>query len=150
MGKTRLSETARLLKRSVMRDLMKHAVDPEIISLAGGFPANDCIPVEAFQASIDRVLTRDGYRALQYGPPYMPLREWLAAYMNERGVTCEPEQIFITNGAQQGLAILSRLFCDPGAPAVIEAVTFTGIQQVTIGRRLRTRSVATDLRVAWM
>jgi len=145
MRKTQLSETARLLKRSVMRDLMKHAVDPQIISLAGGFPANDCIPVETFRASMDRVLTRDGYRALQYGPPYRPLREWLAAYMQQRGVQCEPEQVFITNGAQQGLAILSRLFCDPGDPAVIEAVTFTGVQQVTVGRRLATRTVATHL-----
>ncbi len=53
--------------------------------------------------------------------------------------------MFITNGAQQGLTILSRLFLDPGAPAVIEAVTFTGIQQVTAGRGAAVRTVPTDL-----
>ena len=62
-----------------------------------------------------------------------------------RGVDCSPDQVFITNGAQQGLTILSRLFLDPGAPAVIEAVTFTGIQQVTAGRGAVVRTVPTDL-----
>ncbi len=65
--------------------------------------------------------------------------------MRARGVACEPEQVFITNGAQQGLTILSRLFLDPGQPAVIEAVTFTGIQQVTAGRGAVVRTVPTDL-----
>ena len=140
-----LSRTARQLKRSVMRDLMSVAVDPRIISLAGGLPANDCVPVESFQQCVDRVLSREGYRALQYGPPYMPLREWIADYMRKKSVKCDPEEVFITNGAQQGLAILSRLFCDPEDPVVIESTTFTGIQQVTVGRRLSVRTVSTHL-----
>jgi 2-aminoadipate transaminase len=140
-----LSQTATSLKRSVMRELMALAVSPDIISLAGGLPANDCLPVQALQACIDHVLRRDGYRALQYGPQYMPLREWLAGYMNRKGVGCTPENIFITNGAQHGLAILSRLYADPGDTAVVEAVTFTGVQQVTAGRRLKVRTVPTHL-----
>ena len=65
--------------------------------------------------------------------------------MQKRGVACKPENIFITNGAQHSLAILSRLFADPGDVALIEAVTFTGVQQVTAGRRLPARTVPTDL-----
>lgn len=140
-----LSQTATNIKRSVMRELMALAVSPDIISLAGGLPANDCLPVQEFRTCIDRVLRRDGFRALQYGPQFMPLREWLAGYMNRKGVVCTAENVFITNGAQHGLAILSRLFADPGDAAIIEAVTFTGVQQVTAGRRLNVRTVSTDL-----
>ncbi|MFQ5631550.1 MAG: aminotransferase class I/II-fold pyridoxal phosphate-dependent enzyme, partial [bacterium] len=129
-----------------MRDLIAMAVSPEMISLAGGLPANDCLPVEAFQACIDRILCRDGYRALQYGPQFMPLREWLADYMNKHGVACTPENIHISNGAQHGLAILSRLLADPGDTAIIESITFTGVQQITAGRRLNVRTVPTDLK----
>jgi 2-aminoadipate transaminase len=37
------------------------------------------------------------------------------------------------------------MFLDPGHPAVIEEVTFTGIQQVTVGRDAAVRTVPTDL-----
>lgn len=132
------------LKRSVMRDLLRLAVDPGIISLAGGLPASDEVPTEAFKACLNKVIERDGAASLQYSPPYAPLQAWIAEAMVKRGVSCAPEQVFVTNGAQQGLAILSRLLLDPGATAVVEAVTFTGIQQVTAGRGAEVRPVAID------
>jgi 2-aminoadipate transaminase len=141
-----LSDEATELKRSVMRDLLGLAVDPGIISLAGGLPASDYMPIEEFRDCINSVLERDGARAMQYSPQYEPLRRWIASYMGSRGVACTSDQVFITNGAQQGLTILSRLFLDPDAVAVIEEVTFTGIQQVTLGRRARVRTIRTDLR----
>lgn len=133
------------LKRSVMRDLLRLAVDPDIISMAGGLPASDCLPVEEFLDCIKGVLNRDGARALQYSPQSEALRTWIADHMRGRGVSCTPDQIFITSGAQQGLAILSRLLLDPGGPAVIEDITFTGIQQVTRGRGAAVRTVSVDL-----
>ena len=140
-----LSQTAATLQRSVMRDLMALAVSPDILSLAGGLPASEVLPGQEFSQSLERVLSRDGAAAMQYGPPWMPLREWIAGFMRGKGVACSAENIFITNGAQQALAILSRLFCDPGDTAVIEAITFTGVQQVTLGRRLNVHTVPTDL-----
>ncbi|MBM2844618.1 MAG: PLP-dependent aminotransferase family protein [Anaerolineales bacterium] len=65
--------------------------------------------------------------------------------MQRRGVACIPDEVFITGGAQQGLAILSRLFLDRGDAAVVEAVTFTGVQQVTAGRGAEVRAIPTDL-----
>jgi len=140
-----LSREGSNLKRSVMRDLLRFAVDPEIISLAGGLPASECLPLEDLKECLDAVLTRDGPRALQYSPMHMELRAWIAEYMGSRGVTCTPDEVFITNGNQHGLAILSRLFLDSGDPAVIEEVTFTGIQQITVGRDAAVRTVPTDL-----
>lgn len=140
-----LSREALGLKRSVMRDLLAVTIDPQVISFAGGLPASELLPTEAFRQCLDNVLTRDGPRAMQYSPQHGPLRDWIAGYMASRGVVCEPDRIFIVNGAQQGLSILSRLFLDPGESAVIEAVTFTGIQQVTVGHQVRVRTVPTDL-----
>src|SRR3989338_5358273 len=139
------SRTALGLKRSVMRDLMALAVSPDIISFACGLPASDHLPLEQLQACFEAVLTRDGARALQYGPPYLPLRGWLAGYMRGRGVDCAVENIFITNGAQQGLEILARLFLEEGAPEILEAITFTGIQQAAQGHGAAVRPVPVDL-----
>jgi 2-aminoadipate transaminase len=141
----RFSERSSFLQRSVMRDLLKHAVDPEIISLAGGLPASECLPTAHFATCLDYVLERDGASALQYSPQYMPLREWIAGYMNERGVRCSAANIFITNGNQQGLTILSRLFLDIGDHAVIEDAVFTGIQQGTKGVGAQVVTIPTDL-----
>jgi 2-aminoadipate transaminase len=141
----RLSSEVADLQRSVMRELLALAVDPNIISLAGGLPASNLLPLHEFRRCLDEVLLEDGARALQYSPPFEPLREWIAGWMRQRGVTCAPDEVFITGGAQQGLAILSRLFLDRGEAAVVEAVTFTGIQQVTAGRGAETRTIPTDL-----
>ncbi|MBK8026100.1 MAG: PLP-dependent aminotransferase family protein [Chloroflexi bacterium] len=91
------------------------------------------------------MLTRDGGRALQYSPPYAPLRGWIAGMMRQRGVECTADEVFITNGNQQGLTILSRLLLDPGALAVVEEATFTGIQQVTSGRGAEVIGIPVDL-----
>jgi 2-aminoadipate transaminase len=140
-----LSRVAREIKRSVMRDLIAVASQPEVISFAGGLPAADCLPLEEVAACLDAVLTAEGRRALQYGPPYRPLREWLAGYMQRRGVACTVDNIFITNGAQQALEILGRLLLDPGEPAVVEALTFTGIGQVMQAHGADLRAAALDL-----
>lgn len=139
-----LSHEASLIKRSEMRELLKHAVDPEIISLATGLPATDHMPWDEIRDCYDAVLRQQNGRALQYGPPNDDLRGWIAAYMTERGVDVSPGQVFITNGNQQGLQILSRLFLDATDAAVIEDVTFTGIKVVTAGRGLPVVTVPTD------
>lgn len=140
-----LSRVARHLQRSVMRDLIALASRPEIISFAGGLPAADCLPLEPLTTCIDAVLAAEGRRALQYGPPYGPLREWIAGYMRGRGADCSVEQVFITNGAQQALEILGRLLLDPGETAVVEALTFTGIAQVMQAHGAELRAAPLDL-----
>jgi 2-aminoadipate transaminase len=128
-----------------MRELLRFAVDPNIISLAGGLPASEFLPLNGLRECLDAVLARDGAKALQYSPMSEALRSWIAEHMRSRGVTCTPEEVFITNGNQNGLAILSRMLLDPDEPAVIEEVTFTGINQVTCGRNAAIRTVTTDL-----
>jgi 2-aminoadipate transaminase len=139
-----LSKVAKQIKRSVMRDLIALANQPEIVSFAGGLPAADHLPLEAIQMCLEAVLQRDGARALQYGPAYLPLREWIAGDMRRRGVRCAVENVFITNGAQQAMEIVARLLLDQGEPAVVEALTFTGIGQVMNAHGATLRVAACD------
>ncbi|HLF00897.1 MAG TPA: PLP-dependent aminotransferase family protein [Anaerolineales bacterium] len=128
-----LSRTAASLKRSVMRDLLALTARPGLISFAGGLPADELLPRDQIQTCIDAVLTRDGARALQYGPPYAPLKEQIALYMGSRGVACASDDIFITGGSQQGLEIAMRLLLDAGESVAVESFTFTGILQAVRG-----------------
>ncbi len=141
----RLSRRAVTARRSLMRELMPLTTRSDIISFAGGLPAPDLFPVEDYQACIDHVLTTEGRRALQYGPIYPPLKEALAHLMRLRGDDAHPADIFITNGAQQGLSLAGQLLLNPNSPVIVEQIAFTGIGQVIAERGAMPFTVATDL-----
>jgi 2-aminoadipate transaminase len=141
----KLTPQAEALSQLVtLRDYLGLAVDPQIISLAGGLPGSDLLPVAALRKAFEAVIDRDGPRALQYSPSFSVLRQWIVGHMRQRGVTCSEEQIFLTHGAQQALALLSHLLLEPEGTAVTQAVTFTGVLQVTRGRGATVRPVAMD------
>lgn len=139
------SQEATYVKRSVLRELLAHAVDPNIISLATGLPSSQLLPIQQFNECISTVIVRDGARSLQYSPQFTPLREWLADYMTQRGVPSRTENILITNGCQNGLTLMARLFLNPSDTATIEQITFIGIEHATGGRGARIRPIPTDL-----
>jgi DNA-binding transcriptional MocR family regulator len=128
-----------------MRDLIPLTTRPDIISFAGGLPAPDLFPVEDYQICLDHVLATEGRRALQYGPIYPPLKEALAHLMQLRGVDADPDDIFITNGAQQGLSVVGQLLLNPHSPVIVEQIAFTGIGQMIAERGAMPFTVATDL-----
>ena len=141
----RFSRRAVTARRSMMRELMPLTTRPDIISFAGGLPAPDLFPVEDYQICIDHVLTTEGRRALQYGPIYPPLKEALTHLMQLRGAPVNPSDIFITNGAQQGLSVVGQLLLNPNSPVIVEQIAFTGIGQMIAERGAMPFTVATDL-----
>ena len=57
---------------------------------------------------------------------YLPLRRALARYLHtSRGLTCEPEQILIVRGSQQGLDLAARVLLDPGDEVWMEDPGYT-------------------------
>jgi DNA-binding transcriptional MocR family regulator len=141
----RFSRRANTARRSVMRELMPLTARPDIISFAGGLPAPDLFPVQDYQTCVDHVLTTEGKRALQYGPPFMPLKEAIVQLMDLRGVQVQADEVFITNGAQQGLSVVSQLLLNPDSPVIVEQIAFTGVGQVIAERNAMPLTVGTDL-----
>src|SRR4051812_30602589 len=70
-----------LMKRTAVRQLLRVAAQPGVISFAGGLPPEELFPVERVNAAVTEVLREVGGRSLQYieteGLP--GLREWIAA-----------------------------------------------------------------------
>ena len=52
---------------SVIRDLLSQASQPGVLSLAGGLPATEALPVERFEGAIGTVVEQHGPRVLHYG-----------------------------------------------------------------------------------
>jgi 2-aminoadipate transaminase len=132
------------MQRSVLRQMLAVVSQPGILSFAGGLPAPDLFPTVDYSAAMARVLQSDA-SALQYGPPFRPLKRHIVALMAQRGVACSEEQIFLTTGAQQALDVLSRLLLDEGGQVMLEELVYTGIRQVVAPCRAEILSIPTDL-----
>jgi 2-aminoadipate transaminase len=132
------------MERSMLRQMLAVVSRPGILSFAGGLPAPELFPQADFAQAAAHVLATDSC-ALQYGPPFEPLKQHIVRLMAERGVTCSSEQVFLTTGAQQGLSIIARLLMDPGRQVMLEERVYTGIQQVINPYRPKVLAVPTDL-----
>ena len=95
-----------------------------------GEPSLDEFPREIWRRLLAARARRAAPDAFGYAAPagYAPLRAALAEYLKRaRGVVCEPEQIVITSGAQQGLDLAARVLLDPGDVAVVEEPHYPGV-----------------------
>lgn len=110
-----------------MREILAMASRPGVLSFAVGLPAPELFPREALGEAMSRVL-RDEPSSLQYALPLRRLKEQVVELMALRGVTCRPEQIFLTSGAQQAMDLFAHLLLDPGAQVLLEESTYDGIR----------------------
>jgi len=91
--------------------------------------AFDEFPVEAWLKISARCWRKPQSDLLGYGNAagYGPLREQIAAYVKaSRAVHCEPEQVIVISGSQQGLDLAARLLVDPGESVWLEDPGYLG------------------------
>ncbi|MCL4368528.1 MAG: PLP-dependent aminotransferase family protein [Actinobacteria bacterium] len=140
------AERYRVSQESPLGDLLRYSSMPDLISLAGGYPASELFPVKAFRDAFDAVLATDAGAALQYGPAegYLPLREFLAERMSRFGISASPEEVLITHGSQQGIDLVARLFVDPGSLVAVEDPSYVGGLQAFDGYEARYLVIPTD------
>ncbi len=111
---------------TTLRDLVRAAADPQLISLAAGVPALDCFPTEAFQRAMNHVLSTQADTAWRHGPTegLLPFRAALAHRFGG-----DAEHILVLAGAQQGLDLLARCLIDPGDAVIIDRPGYLGAIQ---------------------
>lgn len=126
---------------SAIRDLLEHAKRPDVISLAGGLPADEALPTERLAACTASVFERSGSAGLQYGSTAgePALRELLASFE-----AVHPDDIVITTGSQQALDLVARTLARPGDAVVVDAPGYVGAIQVLRGNGLALHGCAVD------
>lgn len=119
------------MQSSIIRELLKMSSLPGVISFAGGFPSPDIFPIDRFIEASEKVLRYQGADALQYSitEGYVPLREMICERSSRYGIKIEPHNVLITNGSQQALDLIGKLFIDPGDKIIVEAPTYLGATQ---------------------
>jgi 2-aminoadipate transaminase len=141
----RVAGWAQDLERSLLRQMVGVVSQPGILSFAGGLPANELFPNKPFAEALAQVLSGD-QRAMQYGSTPPALLDHICDLMALRGVDCQPDQLVITTGAQQGLQVATQLLLNYGGRVVTEEIIYTGIRQVIRPLRAESVTVSTDLK----
>ena len=88
-----------------------------------GLTAIDEFPFEIWSRIANKFYKNPPRKILGYGDSqgFEPLRQAIAAHLkSSRGVNCTPEQVVITNGAQQALDLTARIFLSSADPVLIE------------------------------
>jgi 2-aminoadipate transaminase len=126
-----LARRSARLNPSSIREILKLAERPGIISLAGGLPAAEAFPLQALREASARVLSDTPREALQYAASegFAPLREWVAAELAQQGVAADAQHVLITTGSQQGLDLVGKVLIDPGSRVAVESPTYLGALQ---------------------
>jgi GntR family transcriptional regulator/MocR family aminotransferase len=91
--------------------------------LAGGLPAPELFPTQAWLRCTARVMRRMPMELTGYPPAQglCALRQQIAAHLaSTRGLVADPDCIIVTGGTQQALRIAADMLLDPGDTAWVE------------------------------
>ena len=112
--------------KSFIREILKVTEDSNIISFAGGLPNPKSFPVEEIKEAVSEILSQNGDEILQYSTTegYLPLREYIAERYSKNGLKVSADEILITNGSQQGIDLISKVFLNKGDKVLVESPTY--------------------------
>ncbi len=79
-----------------------------------------------------RVLSNAGSKAVSYGPMhgYFPLKRQLALRYMDYGLHVDPDEVLITNGAQEAIAIALKCVANAGDVIAVESPTYFGVLEL--------------------
>jgi DNA-binding transcriptional MocR family regulator len=102
------------------------AVDADVIDLRGAYwfggQGLDTVDLDRLGTELRTAVQGHGYEV--YGLP--ALRSAIAQHLTARGVPTTPEQVLVTSGAQQAIALTVQLHVGVGDDVVVEDPTYAG------------------------
>lgn len=126
------AERTKNIPRSFIREILKVATAPGMISFAGGLPNKELFPAEALRKAAEKVFSQYSPDVFQYSNTegLQELREAIAARYKKRGINnVSPENILITSGSQQALDLLAKVFINAGDRVLLEEPSYLGAIQ---------------------
>lgn len=124
-----LSTRAVNIKQSAVRDVFEISMQPGLVSLAGGNPYLQSLPLDQLAQTAADILATHGLDALQYGGGQgtLELRTQICEVMAAEGILdANPENVVITAGSQSAQDVAAKVFCNPGDVILVEDPTYVG------------------------
>ena len=126
-----LADRTKIMGASAIREILKVVGKPGMVSLAGGIPSPDSFPMDTIRELSDRVISKYGSSAFQYdlSEGFVPLREAMAEYLEQKGIKVSSEQLLIQSGSQGVLDSIGKILISKGDKIAVEAPTYLGAIQ---------------------
>ncbi|WP_321514975.1 PLP-dependent aminotransferase family protein [Marinifilum fragile] len=123
-----LSDSAKGMKRSVIRELLKLTQRDDIISFAGGLPDPKSFPIDDLKKISCKILDEEGNSALQYGATEgdSKLREILTKRYQNQGLQISTDNLVILTSSQQGLDLAGKIFLNRGDKFICGLPSYLG------------------------
>jgi 2-aminoadipate transaminase len=116
------------MRANAIREILKVAGRPGMISLAGGIPSPDSFPMDIMKELTASVMDKYGASAFQYDVTegFWPLREALSHYLLKKNIRAETTEILVASGSQGVLDALGKVLISKGDRVAVEAPTYLG------------------------
>jgi len=117
------------LKPSMIREILKHGSNPDVIPLSAGNPAVESFPVSEMAQIAAEIFEKDYSKALQYGitEGHTPLREITAERLKSKfNIGKDFDSTIIVSGGQQGIDLTCKVLCNEGDTVICENPSFIG------------------------
>ena len=130
----------------MLADLLRMTQIPGLSALAKADPAIDLMPIQAWQRATEMALTAGGTSLMTYTTPQgdVVLRSTLAETVRERGIITSPDEMMITAGVTQGMALACEVLARPGDTILVEQPTYLGLLNIASARGLRPIGLPVD------
>ena len=143
----RLSKRGKLLTSVDYVNLRASRATGKLHAFHYGLPALDEFPFDIWSRLVTRRLRKVPMSLFGSGSSqgYQPLRVAVSDYLQTaRAVRCTPEQIIITNGAQQALSLIAQVLIDEGDSIWMENPCYPGARDLFAAAGARITSVPVD------
>jgi GntR family transcriptional regulator/MocR family aminotransferase len=116
----------------------------KLVAFRVSLPALEHFPTGVWSQVLNRHSRKPTRQLMAYGDAkgYVPLRQAIAEYLGAaRAVRCEPSQVLVTTGSQQGLQLSAQVLLDaneqvwveePGYPGARQALMMAGVKLVPV------------------
>ncbi|HJV98584.1 MAG TPA: PLP-dependent aminotransferase family protein [Arthrobacter sp.] len=141
------SERAANIKQSAVRDVFDISMRPGLVSLAGGSPYLQSLPLERLARTAATIIAEDGLTALQYGSGQgmEELRAQICEVMAAEGILdAVPQNVVITAGSQSAQDVATKVFCNPGDVVLVENPTYVGALNTFEAYQVQVETVEMD------
>ena len=137
-----------LYKKVKLDEMKKVKPHPTPILFDGGIGDTHLFPADEFRRVLQNVIRRDGISALEYGERngYAPLRSTISHVLANQGLSVFPENILITAGSQQALALVTQLLLKRDDVILVESPTYGGALDLFQAQHLKIIGVPVDER----
>jgi 2-aminoadipate transaminase len=141
------SERAANIRQSAVRDVFDISMRPGLVSLAGGSPYLQSLPLEQLATTAAKIIAEDGLTALQYGGGQgtEELRTQICAVMAAEGILdARPQNVVVTAGSQSAQDVATKVFCNPGDVVLVENPTYVGALNTFEAYQVQVETVEMD------